>query len=100
MPENKAKRAARQKKYNARPDQKAKRAARGRARYKVAKNKGVSPTALKGDVHHKNGNPRDNSPKNISLTSVKKNRGTGNNKGKKRVRKTKGATTRGRRTTR
>ncbi|ENU5815593.1 HNH endonuclease [Vibrio fluvialis] len=81
MAEDKAKRAARQKEYNARPENKKKRAANNRARRLMIKKHGKQ--ALKGkDVDHKDGNPRNNNPSNLRIMSRKKNRGRNNNKGK------------------
>lgn len=81
MAEDKAKRAARQKEYNARPENKKKRAANNRARRLMIKKHGKA--ALKGkDVDHKDGNPRNNTPSNLRIMSRKKNRGRNNNKGK------------------
>ena len=84
MPENPKRRAARQKKYNATPKAKAKRAANNRARAKIAESRGVKPTQLKGDVHHKDGNPLNNGKKNLTVLPKSKNRAIGNNKGKKK----------------
>jgi hypothetical protein len=61
------------KEYHGTPKQKANRAARGRARYKLEK----SGAAKKGDgkdVDHKDGNPRNNSRKNLKVISRSKNR--------------------------
>lgn len=81
MAEDKAKRAARQKEYNARPENKKKRAANNRARRLMIKKHGEA--AVKGkDVDHKDGNPRNNNPSNLRIMSRKKNRGRNNNKGK------------------
>ncbi len=58
--------------YDASPKQLKRRAARARARYALQK----GGTALTGkDVHHKDGNPNNNSRSNLSVTSKKKNRG-------------------------
>ena len=81
MPEDKAKRAARQKAYNARPEQKKARAARNAARAKMLK----AGKAKKGDgkdVDHVNGVGAGNGKKNLRVMSRKKNRGRNNNKGK------------------
>lgn len=62
-----------QKKYNAKPEQKKRRAARNAARRKMIK----AGKARKGDgkdVHHKDGNPRNNKSSNLASTSKKKNR--------------------------
>lgn len=59
------------KNYHSKPAQKANRAARGRARYAVAK----SGTNVKGkDVAHRNGNPRDNRPSNLTTQRPSRNR--------------------------
>lgn len=52
--------------YHGKPEQKANRAARNRARYKISKGK---PKSLKGEVEHKDGNPRNNSKKNLTIRS-------------------------------
>lgn len=69
-PAAKKKKAAYDKKYNAKSEQKENRAARGRARTKMGLKKG-DPR----DVDHKNGNPKDNRKSNLRATSKKKNRG-------------------------
>jgi hypothetical protein len=59
--------------YHARPDQKKKRANRNAARRKLAKQGRVR----KGDgmdVHHKDGNPLNNSPGNLQALRAKVNR--------------------------
>lgn len=88
MPENPARRAARQKKYNARPEQIRRRSQRNKAR-RIAEKK-YGKAALRGkDVHHKSAGKSgslNNSPSNLSVVSVKKNRGTGNNKWRRRKR--------------
>jgi hypothetical protein len=59
--------------YHARPDQKKKRANRNAARRKLAKQGRVR----KGDgmdVHHKDGNPLNNSPGNLQALRAKINR--------------------------
>lgn len=62
------------KKYQASEEQKKNRASRNAARAAVVKTKGKA--AVKGkDVDHKNGNPKDNSSKNLRVESKKKNRG-------------------------
>lgn len=62
-----------QKKYNAKPAQKKRRAARNAARRKLMKKGKVSKGDGK-DVHHKDGNPRNNSSSNLSVSSKAKNR--------------------------
>lgn len=59
--------------YQGTPEQKARRAARGRARYKLMKEGKVSKGDGK-DVDHKNGNPKDNSSKNLRVQSKSQNR--------------------------
>ena len=60
--------------YQASSEQKKNRASRNAARAAVVKKKGKA--AVKGkDVDHKNGNPKDNSSKNLRVESKKKNRG-------------------------
>ena len=59
--------------YHARPDQKKKRANRNAARRKLTKQGRVK----KGDgmdVHHKDGNPLNNSPSNLQALRAKINR--------------------------
>jgi len=64
-------------KYHASPEQKKRRASRNAARSKLKK-AGVS---LKGkDVNHKNGNPKDNSRKNLNVQSKNTNRSFPRNK--------------------
>lgn len=66
-------RQAAQKKYNAKPEQKKRRAQRNAARAKMIK----AGKASKGDgkdVAHKNGNPNDNSSKNLKMQSKTANR--------------------------
>lgn len=53
--------------------QKKKRAARNTARRRMIVAGAVSKGSSK-DVHHKNGNPRDNSRKNLAVTPRSKNR--------------------------
>ena len=81
MPEDKKKRAARQKLYNARPEQKKARAKRNAARAKMIKAGRVKKGDGK-DIDHKDGVKAGNGNKNIRVMSVKKNRGRNNNKGK------------------
>lgn len=62
--------------YHGTEEQKANRAARGRARYKLEKDGAVS----KGDgkeVDHKDGNPRNNHPRNLQVMSRTANRRKG-----------------------
>jgi hypothetical protein len=71
-------------KYHKSSDQKKKRASRNSARKKMVK----AGKAKKGDgkdVHHKNGNPRDNSRSNLKMKSKSTNRSIPrNSKAKKR----------------
>jgi hypothetical protein len=62
-----------QRKYNSKPEQKKRRAARNAARRKMIK----AGKAKKGDgkdVHHKDGNPRNNKRSNLAVSSKSKNR--------------------------
>ena len=59
--------------YHARPEQKKNRASRNAARATMAKAGKVKKGDGK-DVAHRNGNPRDNGPKNLSLQPKSKNR--------------------------
>lgn len=62
------------KKYESSPEQIKRRASRNAARRRVQASRGAS--SVKGkDVHHKNGNPLDNRPENLTSESKKKNRG-------------------------
>jgi len=72
------KRAAYLKKYNAQPEQKKRRSARTNQRNKMIRSGKVSVGDGK-DIDHKDGNPLNNSSKNISITSVSYNRGRNNN---------------------
>ncbi len=66
-------RSKQQRKYNGTSKQLANRSSRNKARRKMVKC--VGKKALRGkDVDHKDGNPRNNSRKNLSVSSVKKNR--------------------------
>ena len=59
--------------YHARPEQKKNRASRNAARAKLTK----AGKVRKGDgmdVAHRNGNPRDNNPRNLSVQAKSKNR--------------------------
>ena len=72
-------------KYHATAEQKKKRAARNKARRAAIKAGKVRKGDGK-DVHHKNGRPKDNRKKNISIKSASKNRSFPRNKkaGKKK----------------
>ena len=59
--------------YHSKPAQKVNRAGRNRARMIVMKAGGTAKVAGK-DVHHKNGNPRDNRTGNLAVTSKTANR--------------------------
>jgi hypothetical protein len=61
------------KNYHSRPEQKKNRAMRNAARRKMMANGSVSKDDGK-DVDHKNGNPRDNSARNLIVMSMSKNR--------------------------
>ena len=80
MPPRKQSEAERKRKdkiYQSSPEQKKRRAARNRARYHAIKKFGKK--ALQGkDIDHKNGNPLDNSAKNLRVMNRKKNRGRNN----------------------
>ena len=79
--EDPVKRAKRLKAYNARPEQRARRSARTNERNKRIR-KGQLAVGDGKDIDHKDGNPLNNSSSNISITSVKYNRGRNNNKGR------------------
>ena len=79
--EDPVKRAKRLKKYNAQPEQRKRRSARTNERNKRIR-KGQLAVGDGKDIDHKDGNPLNNSPDNISITSVKHNRGRNNNKGR------------------
>ena len=59
--------------YHASPLQKKNRASRNTARNTLASRVGFARLAGK-DVHHKNGNPRDNRKSNLRVVSAKRNR--------------------------
>ena len=59
--------------YHSKPVQKINRAGRNKARKMVTKTTGAKKVLGK-DVHHRNGNPRDNRPKNLAVTSKTANR--------------------------
>jgi hypothetical protein len=73
-----------QAKYNSKPEQKKRRASRNAARRAMIK----SGRARKGDgkdVHHKDGNPRNNSKSNLTVSSKASNRSVRRDKnGRKR----------------
>jgi hypothetical protein len=66
-------RQAAQKKYNAKPAQVKRRTSRNAARAAMVKAGRVTKGDGK-DVNHKSGNPRNNSPSNLEVTSKKTNR--------------------------
>ena len=59
--------------YHSKPLQKINRAGRNKAR-KMVMNAGGSAKVAGKDVHHKNGNPRDNSLSNLTVKSKSANR--------------------------
>jgi len=59
--------------YHSKPDQKKRRAGRNRARRIMSMLKRVKKGVGK-DVHHKDGNPENNSKKNLRVESKKTNR--------------------------
>jgi hypothetical protein len=59
--------------YHSKPDQKKRRAGRNRARRIMTMLKRVKKGDGK-DVHHKDGNPKNNSKKNLRVESKKTNR--------------------------
>lgn len=61
------------KKYGAKPEQVKRRMARNRARYAMIK-AGKASVGDGKDVAHKNDNPHDNSPSNLTMQSKAKNR--------------------------
>tara|TARA_R110002020_G_scaffold29827_6_gene94267 strand:- start:1119 stop:1343 length:225 start_codon:yes stop_codon:yes gene_type:complete len=59
--------------YHSKPTQKKRRAGRNTARN--IKKKTITASSLKNkDVHHKDGNPRNNNSRNLSIVSKSKNR--------------------------
>ena len=70
--------------YGSKPEQVKNRTARNKIRRQLI-SKGIKKKGSKLDVHHKDGNPRNNSPGNIALVSRSKNRNQspGRPKGKK-----------------
>tara|TARA_R110000824_G_scaffold225667_1_gene413333 strand:+ start:2087 stop:2314 length:228 start_codon:yes stop_codon:yes gene_type:complete len=63
----------RQRAYNSRPEQKRRRANRNKARQDMI-SRGLARKGDGKDVHHKDGNPMNNSRGNLALTSKKANR--------------------------
>jgi hypothetical protein len=59
--------------YHSKPTQKVNRAGRNKARSLIMKSGGAAKVAGK-DVHHKNGNPRDNRVGNLAVASKTANR--------------------------
>ena len=68
-----------QRKYNSSPEQKKNRAARNKARRNALRQGKVHKGDGK-DIDHKDGNPTNNSKKNVRVMSRKKNRSRNNNK--------------------
>lgn len=62
-----------QAKYNSKPEQKKRRAARNAARREMIR-KGKARKGDGKDVAHRNGNPMDNRPGNLTMQSKSKNR--------------------------
>ena len=62
-------------KYHQTPAQKKRRAGRNKAR-RAALAAGKVKKGDKKDVHHKDGNPKNNKSSNVSVVSRKKNRGS------------------------
>jgi hypothetical protein len=60
--------------YHSKADQKKNRAGRNKARRTALAN-GKVTKGDKKDVHHKDGNPRNNKSSNVTVVSRKKNRG-------------------------
>ncbi len=69
--------------YQGKPEQKKKRAKRNAARAKMEKSGKVRKGDGK-DVDHKNGNPKDNSSKNLRVQSKSKNRSFARDKNAKK----------------
>jgi hypothetical protein len=63
------------KEYHSKDDQKKNRAGRNKAR-RTARAAGKVKKGDKKDVHHKDGNPRNNKSSNVKVVSRKKNRGS------------------------
>ncbi len=59
--------------YHGKPKQKANRNSRNKARRKMVNSGRIKKNDTR-DVHHKDGNPRNNSAKNLSAKSKSKNR--------------------------
>lgn len=70
--------------YHSKPEQKKNRAARNAARAKLLKSGKVKKGDGK-DVTHRNGNPRDNSSKNLGVLSASKNRSYRRTRGAKKA---------------
>jgi len=85
--EDPERRAARQAKWNNTKEQIKRRTARGAAR-RAAEKKGIVKRGDGKDLHHKDGNPLNNSASNISVMDKSKNRGIGNNKSMKTAQET------------
>lgn len=81
--ESASKRSKYQRKYNSQPEQKKRRAARNATRRKLMKQGRVRKGDGK-DIDHKDGNPMNQSGKNLRVQSKKVNRTNGGRKGGKR----------------
>jgi hypothetical protein len=85
-----ANRAAYLKQYGAKPEQRERRSARTNARNKLIRS-GRASVGDGKDLDHKNGNPLDNSPKNLRMVNRSFNRGRDNNKWRKKTNEEHGA---------
>lgn len=70
--------------YHSKPEQKKNRASRNAARAKLLKSGRVKKGDGK-DVTHRNGNPRDNSEKNLGVLKASKNRSYRRTRGAKKA---------------
>jgi len=66
--------------YQGKPEQIANRSSRNKALRAKTKQLGYKP---KGDVDHKNGNPKDNSPSNLRVRTASANRADNKPRGRK-----------------
>lgn len=73
--------------YQGRPEQIARRSSRNKARRAVAAASGTTPKGVKGDVAHRNNNPKDNKKSNLSVQSPSKNRSFPRTKNARRKKK-------------
>ena len=85
-----ANRAAYLKQYGAKPEQRERRSARTNARNKLIRS-GRASVGDGKDLDHKNGNPLDNSSKNLRMVNRSFNRGRDNNKWRKKTNEEHGA---------